>query len=58
MMRPEEVEREVEKLKAKKLELMTKSDLTNDFNEKDNLEKEIERIKNQIETLEKLKVKA
>lgn len=56
-MQPEEVEKEIEKLKVKKLELMTKANLTNDFNEKETFEKEIVGINNQIETLEKLKKK-
>lgn len=47
------VEEELEKLKAKKLELITRLNLTNDETEKANLKEEIERIDKQIETLEK-----
>ncbi len=47
------VKEELEKLKAKKLELLTRLNLTDDEIEKANLKEEIERIDKQIETLEK-----
>lgn len=56
-MIPEEIEEEVERLKAKKLEFMAKSNLTNDFNQREEYELEIKKIQDQIATLEKLRRK-
>lgn len=54
-MLAEDVEREVEKLKMKKTELVSKMNLTRDFDEKEELRDEIARIERQIRLLEKLK---
>ena len=51
----EEIEREIEKLKAKKVELLGKMNLTHDFDEKERYEMEIERIDKQIKLLERMK---
>lgn len=54
-MQREDVEREIEKLKLKANELRNKTSMTEDFEKKDDLEKQIAAIQNQIRTLEKLK---
>jgi hypothetical protein len=56
-MEANEIEREIEKLRLKKLELTNKINLTLDYDERDFLEREIERIDKQIQLLEKLKTK-
>ncbi|MCD6371193.1 MAG: hypothetical protein J7L39_00550 [Candidatus Aenigmarchaeota archaeon] len=48
-----DVKEEIEKLKARRLELITKINLTTDEVEKENLKEEIRRIEEQIRTLEK-----
>lgn len=52
-----EAEREIEKLKLKKSELTNKVNLTNNFEEKDRLERQLSAINSQIKLLEKLKGK-
>jgi len=52
-----DVEREIEKLKLKKSEVTNKINLTNDFDEKETLEKQLSAINSQIKLLEKLKGK-
>ncbi|MEM5805084.1 MAG: hypothetical protein QW156_02240 [Candidatus Aenigmatarchaeota archaeon] len=54
-MLQKDVEEEIEKLKSKKMELVNKINLTLDFEERDNLEKEVEKIEEQIQLLEKMK---
>lgn len=56
-MLPKDVDSEIEKLKAKKIEIANRINLTTDFEEKEELQREIERIQAQIEILEKLKTK-
>jgi hypothetical protein len=56
-MLPKDVDSEIEKLKTKKIEIANKIKLTTDFEEKEKLRKEIEKIQAQIEILEKLKTK-
>jgi hypothetical protein len=56
-MLPEDVELEMERLKEKKIEVANKINLTTDFEEKEELKKELERIQMQIDTLEKFKTK-
>jgi hypothetical protein len=56
-MLPEDVERDVERLKVKKTELATKINMVTDFNEREKLEEELSIISSQITTLEKLKTK-
>ena len=55
MMLPEDVEAEVEKLRIKKIELANRLNLTNDYDEKEELRSDIERIQKQIDTLERFK---
>lgn len=50
-----ELEREIERLKMKKVELTNKMNLTISFDEKEDYMKEIEIIQKQIEVLEKFK---
>lgn len=52
----EEANMEIEKLKVKKVELVNKMNLTTDFDEKEELQREVERLQKQIDILEKLKV--
>ncbi len=54
-MLPEDVEKEVERLKARKKELSTKLGLIRNSNEKEIIKNEIKRIEEQINILEKLK---
>jgi hypothetical protein len=56
-MMPQDVEREIERLKVKKTELATKINMTTDFNEREKLEEELSIISSQMKTLEKLKSK-
>jgi hypothetical protein len=49
-----EIEQEIEKLKLKKIELLGKLNITSDFDEKEEYEREIERINRQIKLLESL----
>ena len=49
-----DVEEEIERLKARKVELVNKMNLVQSFDEKEEMQNEIERIEKQIETLEKL----
>jgi hypothetical protein len=57
-MLPNEVDAEIEKLKVKKVELTSKLNLVEEFEEKEQIEDEIARIQRQIEILEKLKSKS
>jgi hypothetical protein len=45
---------EIERLKAKKVEIVSKLNLTADLNEKEELKEKLERIEKQISMLEKL----
>jgi hypothetical protein len=54
-MRAEEIEAEIEKLKQRKIELTSRINLTADFNEREELDREIERIDKQIAVLERFK---
>lgn len=56
-MLPKEIDLEIEKLKEKKIEIANKINLTSDFEEKEELQREIERIQAQIDILEKFKRK-
>jgi len=56
-MLPKDVDVEIEKLKAKRIEIANKINLTTDFDEKEELKRDIERIQNQINILEKFKRK-
>jgi hypothetical protein len=48
------LQEEIERLRLKKLELLSKLNLTYDFDEREEYEKEIEKIDEQIKLLEKL----
>jgi hypothetical protein len=56
-MLSEDVEREIEKLKLKKVEITNKLNLTDDFELHDSFEREIAGINDQIRTLAKLRQK-
>jgi len=49
------IQEELERLKAKKIELATRINASTDFDEKEALKEELERIERQIEILEKMK---
>jgi len=55
-MFPEDIEAEIQRLKTKKIEIGSKIKLTRDFNEKEILNEELERIENQIKILETVKI--
>lgn len=52
-MRAEDLNSEIEKLKARRVELSGKVNITKDTDEKEELKQEISRLQMQIETLEK-----
>jgi len=56
-MLPEDVDREIEKLKQKRVEIANKASATTDFETKDELDREISDIQRQIKMLEKFKRK-
>jgi len=53
-----DLDKEIERLKQKKTQIATKISLTNDFNEKDELEEQLSVIAGQIKTLEVFKKKS
>jgi len=48
------IEEEIERLRAKKVELAAKMSLTHDFEEKEEIKERIDELDRQIEMLEKL----
>lgn len=54
-MLKEDIDKEIEKLKGKKVELTSRLNLINNFDEKEELQNEIEIIQKQIDVLEKFK---
>lgn len=52
-MRVEGLDSEIEKLKAKRVELASRVNITRDNEEKEELRLQIERLQKQIDTLEK-----
>jgi hypothetical protein len=56
-MLPEDVEKEIDKLKLKRTELASRISLVTDFDEKEKLEMELANINSQIRLLEKLRGK-
>lgn len=56
-MQNEDVEREIQRLKSKKVEISNKMNLIDDFEQHDTLERELARINDQIRTIEKLRQK-
>lgn len=55
MMLPEDIEGEIERLKLKKVELINKLNITDDYDEKEEIRADVERIESQIDTLEKFR---
>jgi len=51
-MAAEDIEREIDRLKVLKAELASKISITNDFNVRERLEKQLSAINSQIKTLE------
>ncbi len=49
------VEEEIERLKIKRIEIVNKMNLVSTFDEKEEMQDEINRIQKQIETLEKFR---
>lgn len=54
-MLPEDVDVEIEKLKSKKVEITNIMNITDEYDEKEELRDTIKNIQRQIEILEKLK---
>jgi hypothetical protein len=54
-MDTEDIEEEIEKLKARKIELTNSMNMTTSFDDKEELRQDINRITSQVELLEKLK---
>lgn len=52
-----DIDAEIGKLKARKLELTNKLNISDDFDEREELRLDMQRIQQQIETLEKFKKK-
>ena len=52
-MRTDDLDSEIEKLKARRVELSGKVNITRDADEKEDLRQEMSRLQRQIETLEK-----
>lgn len=50
-----EIEDEIDKLRAKKVEIVNKINLTSSFDEKEEYTRELEILQKQIDVLEKLK---
>lgn len=48
-----DIEAEIEKLKMKKIELVNRINITSEFEEKEDLQTQVDQIQKQIETLEK-----
>ena len=55
-MMGDDVNEEVDRLKARKVELSNRMNMTTSFDEKDELKEEIGRLNSQISTLEKLRL--
>lgn len=49
------VEEEIERLKIKRIEIVNKMNLVSTFDEKEEMQDEVNRIQKQIETLEKFR---
>lgn len=56
-MQPKDIDSEIEKLKLRKVGLTSKMNVTTDFDEKEELKLDVQRIQQQIDTLEKFKKK-
>jgi hypothetical protein len=55
-MLEEDVEEEIEKLKMRRIELTTEMNSAYDYEEREELKGELEKLQRQIEVLEKLKL--
>ena len=55
MMLPEDVEGEIERLKLRKVELTNRLNIIDDYDEKEDLREDIERIQKQIDILERFR---
>ena len=53
----DEFDSEIERLKMKKVELTNKFNITDDYEEKEEIKLHVQRIQHQIDTLEKFKKK-
>jgi len=54
-MEKSELEDEIGRLKARKMEIVNKINLVGSFDEKEEMQNEVKRIQRQIDTLEKFK---
>ena len=54
-MEKSELEDEIGRLKARKMEIINKVNLVTSFDEKEDMQNEVNRIQKQIDTLEKFK---
>ena len=52
-----DIDEEIQKLTLKKMELTNKLNVSDDFDEKEGIRSDIQRLQHQIETLEKFKKK-
>jgi hypothetical protein len=52
-----DIEEEIERLKIRKIEITNKINLISNFDEKEEMKSEVQRIQKQIETLEKFSTK-
>lgn len=57
MVSPKDVEEEIEKLKMMKVEIANKMNLTTDYDEREEMRENMEKLQGQIEILEKVKSK-
>lgn len=56
-MKPNDIDGDIDKLKYKKIELANKLNISISFEDKEEIKLEIQRVQNQIDTLEKYKNK-
>lgn len=52
-----DIDEEIEKLRARKVEIVNRINMTNDFDEREDLRMQIARIQQQIDALERFKRK-
>ena len=56
-MKPNDIDGDIDKLKYKKIELANKLNISISFEDKEEIKLEIQRVQNQIDTLERYKNK-
>ena len=56
-MKPDDIDGDIDKLKYKKIELANRLNIAISFEDKEEIKLEIQRVQNQIDTLEKYKNK-